>query len=328
MEADSSSPAPCAFRGDFGVLAAMIRRSWADNPNQPLLYSEAFLRSAFDYPGSSFNLAPAVYGDAGLIGFLAGFPRSIRWLGHPVRLILNSFLTADNTVKSPGVGIKLWSDLVKRCRDEGYDGTITFCIEGDGMSRMMPLLTRLLKLHTERIFSVDFMVRLLRPAPSEPPAPIFDPASDAEINLFMELASALPSNLPMVRLWTKAEAEWQCRNRAGALTVSSTVEGRRGMITGYIMQAASAPPTNVVLLGDLLWGDLEPTERTELLEKFLRAATGRGACFASCPVLGYASLDPVVASGFRRSKRVIHTYLTFWNGLHPQPVSALYIDVL
>ena len=324
MEPEPSSPSPCAFRGDFGALAAMIQRSWADNPNQPLLYSEAFLRSAFDYPGSSFNLAPAVYGDAGLIGFLAGFPRTVRWDGHPVRLILNSFLTADTTVKGPGVGIKLWGDLVKRCRDEGYDGTITFCVEGDGMSRMIPLLSRLLKLHTERIFSVEFLVRLLRPAPSEPPTP----ASDADINLFLELASALPSNLPMVRQWTRAEAEWQCRNRAGALTVSANVGGRRGMITGYLMQAASAPPTTVVLLGDLLWGDLESTECVELIERFLRVAAAQGARFASCPVLGYASIGPLTASGFRRSKRVIHAYLTFWNGFQPRPVSALYIDVL
>jgi hypothetical protein len=328
MESDSTSPTPCAFRGDFGVLAAMIQRSWADNPNEPLLYSEAFLRSAFEYPGSSFTLAPAVYGGAGLLGFLAGFPRSVRWDGHPVRLILSSFLTADTTVKGPGVGMKLWGELVKRCRDEGYDGTIAFCVEGDGMSRMMPLLSRLLKLHTERIFSVEFLVRLLRSAPSGPPAQTFDRASDADIDLFMELASALPNNLPLVRQWTRAEAEWQCRTRAGALTVSSTVGGRRGIITGYLMQAASEPPTTVVLLGDLLWGDLEPAERTELLEKFLRAAACQGARFASCPVLGYASLDPLTATGFRRSKRVIHTYLTFWNGLQPRPVPALYIDVL
>jgi hypothetical protein len=144
----------------------------------------------------------------------------------------------------------------------------------------------------------------------------------------MELASALPSNLPLVRLWTRAEAEWQCRNRAGALTVSSDVGGRRGILTGYLMQAASAPPTAVILLGDLLWGDLEPAERTELLERFLRAAAGQGARFASCPVLDYGSIDPLTAGGFRRSKRMIHTYLTFWNGLQPRPVPALYIDVL
>jgi hypothetical protein len=329
MNPDSSSPA-CPFRGDFGALATMIQQSWANYSNQSLLYSEAFLRSAFDYPGSSFSLAPAVYWDAGLLGFLAGFPRTVRWNAdaRPARLTLNSFLTAATSVKGPGVAIKLWGDLVERCRDQGYVGTVNFCVEGDGMSRLMPLFSRLLKLKTERIFSVEFLVRLLRPAPSEPPAQISDPVSDRDIDLFMELASALPSNLPLVRLWTRAEAEWQCRNRAGALTVSSEVGGRRGILTGYLMQAASAPPTTVVLLGDVLWGDLEPAERTELLERFLRAAAGQGARFVSCPVLGYASIDPLTAAGFRRSKRVIHTYLTFWNGLQPHPVTAIYIDVL
>ena len=331
MNPNSSSPVLCTFRGDFGGLAAMIQQSWATNSNQSLLYSEAFLRSAFDFPGSSFSLAPAVYGDAGLLGFIVGFPRTVRWSAdaQPARLTLNSFLTAATSVKGPGVGIKLWGDLVERCRGQGYDGTINFCVEGDGMSRMMPIFSRLLKLKTERIFSVEFLVRLLRPAPSAQISnPVSDLDSDRDIDLFMELASALPSTLPLVRLWTRAEAEWQCRNRAGALTVSSDVGGRRGILTGYLMQAASAPPTTVVLLGDLLWGNLEPAERTELLERFLRAAAVRGAGFASCPVLGYAALDPLTVAGFRRSKRMIHTYLTFWNGLQPLPVTALYIDVL
>ncbi len=100
------------------------------------------------------------------------------------------------------------------------------------------------------------------------------------------------------------------------------------MLTGYLIQAASAPPTAVVLLEDLLWGDLEPTECAELIQRFLHIAAARGAQFASCPVLGYASLEPLRAAGFRRSKRRVHTYLTFWNGLQPRPVTALYMDVL
>jgi hypothetical protein len=323
MAANISSPGPGVFRGDFCALAAMMQRSWADNPNQPLHYSEAFLRSAFDYPGSSFDLAPTVYGDAGLLGFVAGFPRHLRWDDRPVRLILNSFLTASTDVKGAGLGLKLWADLIERSRDGGYDGTINFCVEGDGMNRMMPGLSRLLKLNTQCIFSVEFLVRILRPVPPEPPPQV----SESDIDLFMGLASALPSNLPLVRLWTRAEAEWQCRGRAGAITVSSRVGGRRGVLTGYLAQAASTPPVTVVLLEDLLWGDLEPAECNELLEKFLRAAATQGARTASCPILGYSSLDTLASARFRRSKRVLHTYLTLWNGLQPRPVTALYIDV-
>jgi hypothetical protein len=329
MKVDASSRVPCAFRGDFGALAAMMRRSWEGNLNQTLLYSEEFLRSAFDYPGSGFRLAPTVYGDVGLLGFLAGFPRSVLWDTHPARLILNTFLTADRTVKGPGVAIKLWADLIERCRCEGYDGTINFCVEGDGMDRMMYSVSRLLKLNSQRTFSVEFLARPLRPASSAYASGhglVSDVAPDIE--LFMELASALPGELPLARLWTKAEAEWQCRGREGALTVSLVAEGRRGMLTGYLIQAASAPPTIVVLLEDLLWGDLEPAECTELLQRFLHMAATRGARFASCPVLGYASLGPLKAAGFRRSKRIVHTYLTFWNGLQPRPVTALYMDVL
>lgn len=323
MRANSSSPALGVFRGDFGALATMIQRSWADNPNQSLLYSEEFLRSAFDYPGSSFHLAPTVYGDAGPLGFVAGFPRSVRWDAQPARIVLNSFLTASTAVKGAGLGLKLWANLIARCRDQGYDGTINFCVEGDDMNRMMPGLSHLLKLNTQRIFPVEFLVRFLRPAPPAPPPQISDP----DIDLFLELASALPDTLPLARLWTREEAEWQCRGRAGAITVSSRLDGRRGVLTGYLTQAASTPPTNVVLLEDLLWGDLEPAGRTELLARFLRAAAAQGASTASCPLLGYSSSDTLAAAGFRPSKRVLHTYLTFWNGFQPRPVPGLYIDV-
>jgi hypothetical protein len=329
MNVDASSSVPSAFRGDFGALAAMMRQSWEGNLSQTLLYSEEFLRSAFDYPGSSFDLAPAIYGDTGLFGFLAGFPRSVLWETHPARLILNTFLTADRTVKGPGVGIKLWADLIERSRREGYDGTINFCVEGDGMDRMMSPLSRLLKINTQRVFSVEFLARPLRPASSAHVSGQ-DLNSDLvpDIELFMQLASALPGDVPLRRLWTKAEAEWQCRGREGALSVSLVAEGRRGMLTGYLIQAASAPPTTVVLLEDLLWGDLRPCECTELIQRFLHIAAARGAQFASCPVLGYVSLDPVKAAGFRRSKRIANAYLTFWNGLQPRPVTALYMDVL
>jgi len=323
MAANSSSPTVDTFRGDFGELVAVIQRSWADNPSQPLLYSEAFLRSAFDYPGCSLALAPAAYGDAGLLGFVAGFPRSVRWDGRPARLILNSFLTASNVVKGAGLGLKLWADLIERGRKLGYDGTINFCVEGDDMNRMMPGLSRLLKLNTERIFSVEFLVRLLRPVPPQPRPEVFD----QDIDLFLQLASNLQGDLPLLRLWTRAEAEWQCRKREGAITVSHHVEGRSGVLTGYLAQAASTPPTTVVLLEDLLWGNLHPAERGELLQRFLRAAAAQGASTASCPMLGYSSLETLESAGFRRSKRVLHTYLSLWNGLEPRPVQSLYIDV-
>jgi hypothetical protein len=323
MIAQPSSNAGYGFRGDFGALAAMMQQSWAENPNQPLLYSEAYLRSAFDFPGSTFQLAPAIYGNTGILGFVAGFPRSVRWDGKPIRIVLSCFLTASTKVKGLGMGLRLWRALINRSREQGYDGVIGYCVEGDGMHKMLPDLSRLLQLDTQRIFSVEYLVRLLR---SAPPAPI-PKVTDADIDLFLELTSNLPGDLPLTRLWTRAEAEWQCRSRSGGITVTHSGGSRRGMITGYLTHAASQPPVPVALLDDLLWGDLEPSERSELLDNFLRIVAAQGARMVSCPVLGYSSLEPLEAGRFRRSKRVLHMYLTSWNQLQPRPLEALYIDV-
>ena len=324
MVANLPLPSPREFGGEFSALAQMIQQSWAQNPNQALLYPEEFLRSAFEYPGTSFKLAPSLYGDAGLIGFVAGFPRSVCWYARPARLVLNSFLTASVNAKGTGIGLTLWADLMERSRKEGYDGTINFCVEGDEMNRMMPVLSRILKLNTRRIFSVEFLSRLLSPVSLEPRAEV----SEQDIDLFLELASNIGDKLPLTRRWTRPEAEWQCRGRDGAITVSSCTGGRRGILTGYITKAASSPPTTVALLEDLLWGDLEAAERADLLKRFLRAAAAQGARVASSPVLGYSSKDTLEAARFRRTKRVLHTYLTFWNGYEPRPVPAIYMDVL
>lgn len=262
MVGSSSLSSPAEFRRDFAALAAMMQRSWADNRNQALLYNEVFLRSAFEYPGASSKLAPAVYVDGRIVGFIAGFPRSVVWDARPTRLVLNTFLTASKEVKGAGLSLTLWAALIERSREEGYEGTINFCVEGDEMNRAIPGISRLLRLNTQRIYSVEFLVRILNTTSAREP---LNQVSDQDIDLFLELAAALPNDSPLMRSWTRAEAEWQCRDRAGALTVSSRVGGRRGVLGGYLTEVASTPPVTTVVLEDLLWGDLEPGERTELV---------------------------------------------------------------
>jgi hypothetical protein len=44
--------------------------------------------------------------------------------------------------------------------------------------------------------------------------------------------------------------------------------------------------------------------------------------------LNYASVEPLFASGFRKSSRVVHMYVALWNGQQPRSVPAVYIDVM
>jgi hypothetical protein len=78
---------------------------------------------------------------------------------------------------------------------------------------------------------------------------------------------------------------------------------------------------------DLLWGNLDTAERATLLRRFLEATAAYGCQSVSCPVLGYSSTETLTAAGFRRSKRILHTYLTLWNGQDPVPLSSIYVDV-
>lgn len=314
-------PAIATFRGDWTQLARMMQQSWGTNKEQPLRYTDDFLRSAFTYPGCSIDLAPAVYSGDDLVAFVAGFPRTVRLRGRSVRLLLNSFLTASVKVRGIGYGLMVWRTLIDRARAAGYEGTINFCVEGDEMNAMMPALARLFHLNTRRIYTVAYLNRFIRPAAVKEQTPV----SSGEIENFCKLAAAIPDSVPLARTWTYPEAEWQCR-RAGVIAVSLLERDRRGMLTGYVAETG-AQPVRVAIMDDLLWGNLNDAERATLLGQFLEAATAYGCQSVSCPILGYSSIATLTAAGFRRSRRTLHTYLTLWNGEDPVPLSSIYVDV-
>ncbi len=301
----------------------MMQASWGANKENPLLYTSEFLANAFEYPGSTLDLAPAFYGEEHVKAFVAGFPRSVLVEGQRTHLLVNSFLTASVELRGTGIGLAVWRELINRAKARGFDGTINFCVEGDDMNRMMPAIAKLFGLNTQRVYSIEYLVRrFLRPAGA--PA---EEATENEITLFLELAASLPDDLPLRRTWTREEAVWQCRRRSGAVVASLTQNGRAGMITGYLMGVAGTSPSRTVLMDDLLWGTLEAEGQSELLRRFLQAAASRGAQTASCPVLGYAATEALTAGGFKPSRRVLHAYLTLWNDQQPAPLQALYIDV-
>lgn len=315
-------PAVTNFRGEFTQLAAVMQQSWSENKEQSLLYTEEFLRSSFAYPGSDFELAPSIYSGDDLVAFIAGFPRGALINGEAVRILLNTFLTVSVTSKGAGYGPVIWGELMDRAKRAGFQGTLGYCVEGDDMNRMIVAISRLLKFKTERIATIPFLSRFLRPVARQAQCQI----SDENITVFLELTASLRRS-GLCRTWTREEALWHCQTREGALAVCAA-EGRRGMLTGHLMPVATNPPIQAIIFDDLLWGDLEFSERKTMLQQFLRAAAARGAQTASCPVMGYASTEPLVAEGFRPSRHLVHAYLTLWNGQEPKSVASLYADVV
>jgi hypothetical protein len=95
-------------------------------------------------------------------------------------------------------------------------------------------------------------------------------------------------------------------------------------VVGVIDEA----PTKALLIEDLLWGDLEAQERHALMQKLLAQGAAAGAQIAVAPLMGYAETDTLRATGFRQSRRLMHTYLTVWSGASAvKSLSSLYLDV-
>ena len=312
------------FRGDYARVADLIQSSWSENAQQPLLYTPEFLASYFAYPGTSPTLAPTLYEQDRPVAFVAGVPRQLRYRGRTLRIIVSAFLSVSTECKKNGFGVILWSELVNRVRAAGFDGMINYCVDGEPMNGIILGCCRMLQLPTERVFSIPYQMRLLQPRKV---GSMSHPPRTEMVQMFLETAKPVAECVPLARVWTEPEAAWQCR-RHGALVACKASGSRRGMVTGYLMEVANAQRTKCLLVEDLLWGTLNPEERKALLRDLLDQAVAAGAQMAIAPCLNYADMQPLSAARFRSSPRVLHVYLSVFNGEpKPETVPAMYLDV-
>jgi hypothetical protein len=313
-----------AFRGDFVSLAAVVKESWEHNQDhgQSLLYDERFLRSAFAYPGASFDLAPTIYVDNELAAFAAAFPRTVHVDGRRQRLACITFWTTAMPFRGRGLGSRVWVEMLRRLREQGYDGAVNFCVDGEPTNAMVIRCGKQVGAQVERVFSARYLACLLRPAPTPTTT-----ARSGSVDVFLRAAAQLPKSIPLIRIWSKEEAEWQCLRRTGTLCAAYEGNSRSGVITGYTIDVIDKTPTKVLLVDDLLWSDLEAQERSALLHRLLAEGRAAGAKVAVAPVMGYADINTLREAGFRQSRRLMHMYLTVWGGWAPKSLSSVYLDV-
>lgn len=202
------------FDGNIEELAALMRASWRENQEQALDYDADFLRSAFEYPGCTPDLFPAIYHEGNLVAFIAGAPRAVRLAGQPLTLVNVSFLTVAPKYKRAGFGPLLWRELLQRARALGFEGAINFCVDGDDMNRQMLAIAQFCGQPTRQVFSVSYMAGLPPAATSGLNVEVL---AGMETDIFLEAAARIDDRVSLARVWTPAEAEWQCRGRSGAL---------------------------------------------------------------------------------------------------------------
>lgn len=313
------------YCGDFEDIAALVQRAWADNEQRPLLYTKEFLASQFEYPGTGLSLAPTLYDGSRPIAFVAGFPRRIRLLGREWRVAVAAFLSVSNEFKRRGFGILLWGELARRARSAGYDGLVSFGVEGDPMNGMILGGGRLLKIPVVCVYAVSYLSCILWPKEA---VETRGPADDSLIDDFLELSAPVAGRTPLARVWSRDEAEWQCRRRFGAVAVRPEAGPRRGVLAGYVMRIADPRRTPCLLVEDILWGDLDREERSVLVRRLKGEAAAAGARLAVVPVQGYADINPFLESGFQPSRRIVQTYLSLWDAPQdPGPLDSIYLDV-
>ena len=305
---------------EFETLSGLMRQSWAENTEQPLIYSADFLRSCFEYPGMRPDLAPVAMWKARPAGFVAGFPRTLSVCGQPGRFVLMTFFTVAPELKGKGVGTSLWAECLRKAQSAGFGGALHYCVDGSISNQATLAGARSAGFEAKRIFTVPYLARILKPlAEFEEPTEIPEAA-----HLFLvDAGRRIAADLPIARLWSSEEAEWQLKRRHDRC-VAWNPNG--GLLSGCYMRVADAEQTPCLFVDEIHWGELEAESRKALLGQFLRAASQQ-ARLAVVPLLGYADTKPLQEAGFRRSMRKLHAYLTCWQGSAPTVVNALYADV-
>ena len=311
------------FRGDYDQLAKLMQRSWSENLSSSFLYTAGYLESCFRQPGASYALAPTIYYGAEPVGFVAGFPRCIRYMGRTRRILIFALLTVAPEQKKLGYGIVLWSELVKRAKALGFDGMMNYGVDGEPMNGMIIGCCQRMLLPVERVFKVNYLTNILWPKSAEHQAEIEGVPHDRLLS-----AGNQASDLAALgRRWSFDEISWIC-SREEAIVAYHEKDQRWGALTGQIMSLIDENHTKALMVEDVLWGTLRPEERISLLKKLMALAAGRGARIATVPVLGYADMAPFKSLRFRPSTRQLHAYLTLWrDSTFLEKVEAFYLDV-
>ncbi|MBV8743605.1 MAG: hypothetical protein JO134_01035 [Xanthobacteraceae bacterium] len=313
---------PVSFRGEFTSLERLLRDSWGHNRSQLPIYGEPFLRSAFLYPDASFDLAPTIYIDDQPAAFVAGFPRRVQLDDREMRLALVSLWATASRFHGRGYGSRVWMEVLRRGKAAGYDGAVNFFLDGAPSNSAVLACGERVGAKVRRVFSVRYLARLLRPGP------VLATADTAgSIDHFLRAATQVPASVSLRRMWSRAEAEWQCLQRPGAVQAVHADGQRCGALTGCVVSVVDSEPAKVMLIDDILWADLLPSERSMLLEGLLAQGAASGARMAVVPLMGYAETSTFKDAGFRQSRRVMNMYVTSWTSFNPEPVPTAYLDV-
>ena len=308
---------------DWESAVDLIHQSWRPGLEATVEYTPGLLSRLSKYPSDLPVLAPAFYDDGDPFAFVIGFPRRVRLERQVRKLLLMSFFTVAPAHRGQGYGRSIWVECLRQAKNVGYDGVIHYCVEGNPSNQITTAAAKSAGFEARRVFTVKFLMRMLRPATDEPAQPT--PAEAlVDTCLFLKASEGLNLEVPLVRQWSEAEANWHLSS-AGRLCFSDPTGG---VLSGIVQRSADAAHNPCLSIEDVLWGRLTSEARGMLLDCLMRRAS-QVASFAVVPMLGYADLSPFLAAGFRRSPRLIHAYLTLWDtSANFRDFSGMYLDIL
>lgn len=296
----------------------LMRQSWSSITETPLDYTQPLLDSFFDAPSELPHLRPALYHGAWLAGFVAALPRRARMCGRDENLALLTFFTVAPEWQGRGIGRRLWAECLRLAQRAGYDGAIHVCADGNRSNHVTVAASRDIGLDCTKVMEIRYLVSSLRKY-----APASAMADSTSTHNFLDAAAAEQSHHDLARLWNPMEAEWHTKSRHGAICVTT----ERAAIAGYRTRLLDGAGTRCLSIDDVLWRNESAEGRRALLNGLLTRAA-RDCDVAAVPVLNSADLAPFFEAGFRRSPKVLHAYVTMWNGDRVSDFSSLYIDII
>jgi len=291
------------FRGDVEELERLAHIAWRDEygrDSYPNLYSPQY----FDYLFGSLEHRDhliGAYDDDRLMAFMAVLPRMFHCRGEIYRAVLGCLLVTRKEAFRSGMALGLTAKAIELNKKHNYDFALIYLETGHRSSRMlaklkaagnpvqkvkrMGVIPRSLSL--DLIFASENLkwyeraaMRFLRldKLDSKPPSSFIRPYESEDLTTCHELLDAYKDTVTLTRVFEPEELARELDYPPMAHSLIWEENARiRGLINWAIVEHVGRITQPWAWLNHLSFGDLDGSERCELVRAFLLKAKEQGA---------------------------------------------------
>ena len=296
-------PVPSDPRGhvvsdpDLGAAARLMNETWT----QPCWkYSESMLADYVRRPSGDRALTVGWKRDSRLLGFFAGVPIDVETQAGRHKAIFTSFMTAHPDAKSPGMTVRLFSDVVATARARGAVHIYTVFHHDQETNRFVRRLFQLCAAPAQDLLEFKFLMRPLGLGALPQSHATVVPYEPRWLDKALALVTKVGSVVPLAQVYDAQDLQAILASEHSLTRVLLDGEKVRALVIGRRREVLSRRAARHLHLDFLAMDALSAKDQDLLLTSVASAATEEGIDALVAPDLGYFDAGALLRNGFIR----------------------------